>query len=179
MLIGCTPILTMPRGLGQMQRFLLAALKPAKLAYASGKFDYVGGAGSENSKAKGCSGDRELMPISQLLVNKGGEYWALDPKVYDLRCTLRYLAIHWPKRKNDYPACWQKWWKTPTYGSSSYWCVSDPFRVSFMRAARSLVDRGSLIACDDDGAPQLRFVSLASDLEREYEARKDRSAFEL
>jgi hypothetical protein len=103
--------LTMPRGLGQMQRFLLAALKPAKLAYASGKFDYVGGAGSENSKAKGWSRDRELMPVSQLLVNKGGEYWALDPKVYDLRCTLRYLAIHWPKRKDDYPACWQKWWE--------------------------------------------------------------------
>jgi hypothetical protein len=48
------------------------------------------------------------MPISQLLVGKGGEYWTLDPKVYDLCCTLRYLAIHWPKRKDDYPACWQE-----------------------------------------------------------------------
>jgi hypothetical protein len=41
----------------------------------------------------------------------------------------------------------------PTYGSSSYWLVSDPFRVSFMRAARSLVDRGLLIAHDDEDAP--------------------------
>ena len=58
---------TMSRGLGKMQRLILASLKPAKQAHVEGKFDYVGAARFAN-----------VAHLSDL---------------YDLRATLPYLAI--------------------------------------------------------------------------------------
>jgi hypothetical protein len=63
---------TMSRGLGKMQRLILASLKPAKQAYVEGKFNYVGAARFAN-----------LMHLSDL---------------YDLRATLPYLAIRLSER---------------------------------------------------------------------------------
>jgi hypothetical protein len=57
----------MSRGLGKMQRLILASLKPAKQAYVEGKFNYVGAARFAN-----------VAHLSDL---------------YDLRATLPYLAI--------------------------------------------------------------------------------------
>jgi hypothetical protein len=57
----------MSRGLGKMQRLILASLKPAKQAHVEGKFNYVGAARFAN-----------VAHLSDL---------------YDLRATLPYLAI--------------------------------------------------------------------------------------
>ena len=63
---------TMSRGLGKMQRLILASLRPAKQAYIEGKFNYVGAARFAN-----------LAHLSDL---------------YDLRATLPYLAIRLSER---------------------------------------------------------------------------------
>ena len=63
---------TMSRGLGKMQRLILASLKPAKQAYVEGKFNYVGAARFAN-----------VAHLSDL---------------YDLRATLPYLAIRLSER---------------------------------------------------------------------------------
>ena len=62
----------MSRGLGKMQRLILASLKPAKQAHVEGKFNYWGAAGFAN-----------VMHLSDL---------------YDLRGTLPYLAIRLSER---------------------------------------------------------------------------------
>jgi hypothetical protein len=158
----------MSRGLGRMQHRLLVSLKPAKRAWADGKFDYIGDAGTDNLFS-----DREG---EDKVVFQGGKQWRLDDGVYDLRATLRYLTIalnkptkaeHRPfpfshkhtiaNENEDRPA-----------NQASYWRVDDVFRISFYRAARNLVDRGLLISCDDDDATQLRFVSMHPDIEHQY-----------
>ena len=62
----------MSRGLGKMQRLILASLKPAKQAYVEGKFNYVGAARFANV--------------------------AHRSDLYDLRATLPYLAIRLSER---------------------------------------------------------------------------------
>src|SRR5262249_27412318 len=129
----------MSRGPGQMQQLILAALKPAKQAYANGEFDYIGGAGLENLMNNRSA---DPIPLDQLQARQGGEYYTLEEGVYDLRCTLRYLAIHWPKRWGV--KAWRNPDRSANFRRSSYWFMGDAFRISFMRAARGLVDRGLL-----------------------------------
>jgi len=62
----------MSRGLGKMQRLILASLRPAKQAHVEGKLNYTGAAGFAN-----------VMHLSDL---------------YDLRGTLPYLAIRLSER---------------------------------------------------------------------------------
>lgn len=62
----------MSRGLGKMQRLVLASLKPAKQAHVEGKFNYTGAASFAN-----------VVHLSDL---------------YDLRGTLPYLAIRLSER---------------------------------------------------------------------------------
>jgi hypothetical protein len=116
----------MSRGLGKMQRLILASLKPAKQAHVEGKFNYMGAAGFAN-----------FIHLSDL---------------YDLRGTLPYLAIRLSERPG-------KRKRRPV--SEDLRVVDNAFRITFMRAARNLVERGLLIRCDDEDAVQLRFVSVA------------------
>ena len=62
----------MSRGLGKMQRLILASLEPAKQAYVEGKFNYIGAASFANVRQ--------------------------ESGLYDLRGTLPYLAIRLSER---------------------------------------------------------------------------------
>ena len=119
----------MSRGLGKMQRLILASLKPAKQAHVEGNFNYTGAA----SFAK----------------------VAHQSDLYDLRGTLRYLAIRLSERRG-------KRKRRPL--SEDLRVVDESFRVTFVRAAHNLVERGLLIRCDNEGAKQLRFVSMRPDI---------------
>ena len=121
----------MSRGLGKMQRLILASLRPAKQAHVEGKFNYIGAAGFAN-----------VMHLSDL---------------YDLRGTLPYLAI----RLSDRPG---KRKRRPV--SEDLRVVDQSFRVTFLRAAHHLVERGKLIRCDDKDAKQLRFVRMRPEIDR-------------
>ena len=119
----------MSRGLGKMQRLILASLKPAKQAHVEGNFDYTGAA----SFAK----------------------VAHQSDLYDLRGALRYLAIRLSERPG-------KRKRRPV--SEDLRVVDQSFRVTFVRAAYNLVERGLLIRYDDEDAKQLRFVSMRPDI---------------
>ena len=124
-----------------MQQLILAALKPAKQAYANGEFDYIGGAGLENLEHKGIDRSDDPIPLDQLQARQGGEYYTLEEGVYDLRCTLRYLAIHWPKRWGA--KAWQNRDRSANLKGSSYGLSMTPF------ASRSCGQRAglSIVAC--------------------------------
>ena len=119
----------MSRGLGKMQRLILASLKPAKQAHVEGKFNYIGAASFAN-----------VVHQSDL---------------YDLRATLRYVAIRLSERPG-------KRKRRPV--SEDRRVVDQRFRVTFMNAVHSLVERGLLIRCDAGDAKQLRFVSMRPDI---------------
>ena len=119
----------MSRGLGKMQRLILASLKPAKQAHVEGTFNYTGAAGFAKVAHQS---DR-----------------------YDLRGTLRYLAIRLSERPG-------KRKRRPV--SDDLRVVDESFRVAFVRAAHHLVERGLLIPCDDEDAKRLRFVSMRPDM---------------
>ena len=121
----------MSRGLGKMQRLILASLKPAKQAHVEGKFNYSGAARFAN-----------IMHLSDL---------------YDLRGTLPYLAVRLsvrPGKRKQRPV------------SEDLRVVDQSFRVTFLRAAHHLVERGLLIPCDDEDAKQLRFVRMRPEIDR-------------
>ena len=173
-------------------KLILASLKPAKRAYAEGKFDYIGGAGGQNledhsarayAKAReqlAAQGSKSNQPNSrkalislanmyqdepmskdEMLVFQGGEHMYLDEGVYDLRATLRYLAIQFKKKE---PAAWVNRDRTSNLARVIGY-VDTTFRISFYRAVRNLVERRLLIRCDDDTEKQLRFVSMRPDIE--------------
>ncbi len=121
----------MSRGLGKMQRLILASLKPAKQAHVEGKFNYSGAARFAN-----------IMHLNDL---------------YDLRGTLPYLAIRLSERPG-------KRKRRPV--SEDLRVVDQSFRVTFLRAAHHLVERGKLIPCDDEDAKQLRFVRMRPEIDR-------------
>jgi hypothetical protein len=118
---------TMSRGLGKMQRLILASLKPAKQAHVEGKFNYTGAAGFAKV--------------------------AHQSDLYDLRGTLRYLAIRLSERPG-------KRKRRPV--SEDLRVVDQSFRA--VRAAHNLVEGGLLIRCDTGDAKQLRFVSMRPDI---------------
>jgi hypothetical protein len=135
----------MSRGLGKMQHLILASLKPAKQAHVEGKLSYIGAASFANVI-------HQSDHPAETLVRQGGEFVTLDEGFYDLRATLRYLAIRLSERPG-------KRKRRPV--SEDLRVVDNAFRITFMRAARNLVERGLLIRCDDEDAVQLRFVSVA------------------
>jgi hypothetical protein len=102
------------------------------------------------------------------LVRAQGEVWQLDPDVYDLRMTLRYMAITMTETltTRSSPARRPDPLMSGLSGGEVY--IEQPFRTAFYRAARSLVERGLLIRLDDDATGQIRFVSLRPDLEARY-----------
>jgi hypothetical protein len=134
----------MSRGLGKMQHLILASLKQAKRAHIEGQLSYTGSASFANvvhqSKRPG-----------ETLVRQGGEFVTLDEGVYDLRATLRYLAIRiseGPSKRKRRPV------------SQDLRVIDNAFRITFMKGVRSLVERGLLVRCDAEDAVQLRFVSM-------------------
>jgi hypothetical protein len=146
-----------------VQRLLLAALKPAKRAYANGEFDYIGGAATYNLWERP-EAETEPDPKREMFIRKGGEYKLLESDVYDLRATMRYLAINWPKKlqtKTAGPPARIIRDRIGTFRTSRYWCVEPSFRISFMRAAHGLVDRGMLIPCDDSAGIDKDDIDLA------------------
>lgn len=160
----------MSRGLGDMQRTVLASLEPAKRAYAQGKFDYVGGAASENVWAHSDDDSK--------FVRHGGEFFTLDDNVYDLRATLVYAALNapvrvWPGLRDGTGISPFKMARHNPWRGGKFQYVQTVFRDAFMRAARSLVERGLLIRSDDEDARQLRFVSLRDDLYEKAKAGAD------
>lgn len=138
----------MSRGLGKMQHLILASLKPAKQAHVEGKFSYIGAASFANVIYQS---DHP----GEILVRQGGEFMTLDEGVYDLRATLRYLAIRLSERPG-------KRKRRPV--SEDLRVVDNAFRITFICAVRKLVERGLLIRCDDEDAKQLRFVSMRPDI---------------
>ena len=133
----------MSRGLGKMQHLILASLKPAKQAHVEGKLSYIGAANFTNVI-------HQSDHPGETLVRQGGEFVTLDEGVYDLRATLRYVAIRLSARPG-------KRKRRPI--SEDRRVIDNAFRITFMNAVRSLVERGLLIPCDDEDAVQLRFVS--------------------
>jgi hypothetical protein len=143
-----------------------------------------------------------LLTEDEMLVFQGGEHWTLEEGIYDLRATLRYMAITFKKIELEQrtQTAGDKFFKSGLkedalelakammgpppgdpphplvnpnqYRKGSYWKIDDRFRISFYRAARSLIKRGLLIRCDDGDEQQLRFVSMRPDIERKY-AEKD------
>jgi hypothetical protein len=190
-----------------MEQALLLALKPAKRAHAAGEFDYIGGAGFKNMEQRNerawdkarehlanhpsnepdpAKAFRQLedmyreepLPEDEVLVFQSGEFQTLDDSVYDLRATLRWLAIRQSIRqkaqKGRSPklgeSAWRNQDRTAHEHGSSYWHLDPAFRISFYRAARSLVKRGLLIACDPvEKGREIRFVSMRKDVAEQYE----------
>ena len=70
----------MSRGLGKMQRAILAGLEPAKRAHMRGKFDYLG------AQVFSRLHDEPTLGWS-------GTHVTLGKRQFDLRATLRYLAL--------------------------------------------------------------------------------------
>jgi len=138
----------MSRGLGKMQRLILASLKPAKQAHVEGKLSYIGAANFTNVI-------HQSDHPGETLVRQGGEFMTLDEDVYDLRATLRYVAIRLSARPG-------KRKRRPV--SLDRRVIDNAFRITFMNAVRSLVERGLLIPCDAGDAKQLRFVSMRPDI---------------
>lgn len=149
----------MSAGLGNMQRSILAALEPSKAAWKNGELNYNGGAPLYVNDDRREAG-------AELVVRWHGRYATLYPGDYDLRAAVAWLAL-------DHDAARHGWWEpgawvgTPqnedaceprTDREGNYRRVSDRFRISFYRAARSLVTRGLLFPVGDD--KQLRFVTL-------------------
>jgi hypothetical protein len=182
-----------------METMLLMSLKPAKRAYAAGEFDYVGGAGMKNfeqrddraaskahehlakhksnepNPAKSFYGLMDMyrekqLPEGEVEVFHGGESFTLDDGVYDLRATMRWLAIVRNRHlKRGHGPAWKNPDRSANESGSSYWFISSAFRISFYRAARSLIDCGMLIACDPvEKGREVRFVSMAPEVERLY-----------
>jgi hypothetical protein len=145
-----------------MQHAILMSLEPAKRAYAQslednvgkkGQFSYIGGADAENVFRHTREDGRVRLPPEGPVVRQGGEFFTLVDGLYDLRATLVYLALHMPPGK--VPAARQN-----PERARGYQEIDPAFRNAFTRAARSLVERGLLFRHDDEGAPQLRFVSM-------------------
>jgi hypothetical protein len=133
-----------------MQHLILASLKPAKQAHVEGKLSYIGAASFANVI-------HQSDHPGETLVRQGGEFMTLDEGVYDLRATLRYLAIRLSERPG-------KRKRRPV--SEDLRVIDNAFRITFMRAVRNLVELGLLIRCDDEDAVQLRFVSMRPDIDR-------------
>jgi hypothetical protein len=151
----------MSRGIGQMQSVVLAALKPAKRAFAAGAFKYIGGADYENvfrHMTSDSHGGYQYPPEGPL-VRAGGEFYTLGDGVYDLRATLVYLALQWPRRGMP---------RQNRDREDGYYWIDPSFRNAFTRAARTLIDRGLLIRCDGEDGPQVRLVSMRPDIDRQY-----------
>jgi hypothetical protein len=184
----------MARSLGAMETSLLMSLKPAKRAYAAGDFDYIGGAGFANMEERVERADdkarehlarhgdrsnqpasegrlsqlaqmyREPLPENEAEVFHRGESFTLGEGVYDLRATMRWLAI---VRNRQKLAAWKNSDRTANESGSSYWFVDDAFRISFYRAARALIAAGMLIPTDPMAkGREVRFVSMSPDAER-------------
>jgi hypothetical protein len=134
----------MSRGLGKMQHLILASLKQAKRAHIEGQLSYTGSASFANVV-------HQSKRPRETLVRRGGEFVTLDEGVYDLRATLRYLAI----RLSEGPS---KRKRRPV--SQDLRVIDNAFRMTFMKGVRSLVERGLLVRCDAEDALQLRFVSM-------------------
>jgi hypothetical protein len=119
--------------------------------------------------------EKEPLPEDEVVVFQAGESYTLDPDVYDLRATLRYLAFANKLAEPNpvHTVGWANRDRTANTSGASYWYINPAFRISFYRAARNLIKRGMLICCDDEGDSQLRFVSMRPDLERKYEAEEN------
>jgi hypothetical protein len=127
-----------------MQHLILASLKQAKRAHIEGKLSYTGAASLANVI-------RHSKRPGETIVRQGGEFVILDESVYDLRATLRYLAIRLleePSKRKRRPV------------SQDLRVVDNAFRITFMKAVRNLIERGLLVRCDAEDAVQLRFVSM-------------------
>ncbi len=135
----------MSRGLGWLQREILATLDEAKatpLRYAGGRsMPYHGGPGR--------------------VAVRGFEV-ELPTSVYDLRASMQFLARRHGKTYHNILGA------TSVYASREV--IDDCFRISFYRAARSLIRRGLLLWCNYRGEVQWagfsmgregRFVCLA------------------
>jgi hypothetical protein len=72
------------------------------------------------------------------------------------------MAIRAERRRGPHdPIAWRNRDRTANFRRSSYWRVEPAFRISFYRAARSLIEAGMLLSCDDKGSREVRFVSCA------------------
>lgn len=119
----------MSRGLGRVQRDILATLDTAKQAAPF----YKGGTG------RGAWWVRDWQPG---IVGHWGREARLPDGVYDLRCSLRYLLIRdglLPDQQH--PPSWTTNPDPENPDSRAY----ERYRVAFSRAVRSLVARGLLI----------------------------------
>ena len=137
----------MGRGLGRMQRTVLECLEAAKAAHARGELRYHGGSSGWYGRNDIWSREAGEPP----LVAYRGRTYTLG-RCYDLRATLLYAAIT-DRRAHRVEMALQEWDIEPAY------------RVSFYRAARSLVRRELLTAVGPVGrGRELRFVARPAEV---------------
>ena len=120
----------MSRGLGTVQRRILATLAEARAVAPS----YPG----SGDRGPGLPADVQGTPAAEGWIWVGRSLVHLAPDVYDLRCTLAYLAAQPGARR-------QRW--------TARGRVSNPLEATVSRAVRSLVRLGRLeplwfVPCD-------------------------------